>query len=170
MPARPADLLQLSKDLAALGGSEVWQRCVVSRAYDACLHATDETFPDAGGPKRIDGESSHAHIIGKAVAYGRGLKPGRSSANSIAQMMPKLRRFRNAADYDIDEVLAPREFSDVVARAERLLALCADVERLREKARDESVAADHPAHAFTASPSCASRDGLAPKPSLKRIK
>ena len=85
-------------------------------------------------------------------------------------MMPKLRRFRNAADYDIDEVLAPREFSDVVARAERLLALCADVERLREKARDESVAADHPAHAFTASPSCASRDGLAPKPSLKRIK
>lgn len=174
MPSSPAELLQLSKELFALKKDETWQRCVVSRAYYSTLHATDATFPRTERSVRIDGESSHAEIIGRAVVYGKSLQPGRSNANQIAQALPRLRRFRNLADYRLEEALSEREYSDVLLRAERVLNLCADVERLRSAVVVvDSPEVDDvlPAAAAVAREAAKTEAGPQPsKPSLKRIK
>jgi hypothetical protein len=174
MPSSPPELLQLSKDLAALGGSETWQRCVVSRAYYASLHATNATFPKTAKDVRIDGESSHAEIIGRAVVYGKSLKPGRSYASQIAQALPRLRRLRNFADYDLDETLSPREYQEVLLRAERIMQQCVDVERLRAESEG---AKETPPLPFSADGSSSTVDqtvivaGPKPfKPTLVRVK
>ncbi len=124
MSVQPIDLLQLSKQLMTLnsGKDESVKRCVVSRAYYAALHAVDLTFPKK--IPRMNGESSHAEIIGRAVARGNQIAAGRMSAKTIANMMAKLRRFRNFADYNISEEIDDGDYIDIVARAEKVLKLC----------------------------------------------
>lgn len=127
MPVQPIDLLELSKQLMVLNSGqddECIKRCVVSRAYYAALHAVDTTFSKADVNARVNGESSHAEIIGRAVARGNQVAVGRTSARTIANMMPRLRRFRNSADYKISENFNDQEYLDVVARAQRVLDLC----------------------------------------------
>lgn len=167
MPVQPFDLLQLSKQLMTLnaGQDECVKRCVVSRAYYAALHAVDLTFAKAEISARVDGESSHAEIIGRAVARGNQVAVGRTSARTIANMMPRLRRFRNAADYRISENIDEREYLDVVARAQKVLDLCNDFSAANNAQATSSVVnseADDPL-------SPAAGVGVA-RPSLKRIK
>jgi len=177
MPVTPAELLQLSKELQAMNGPEAMQRCVVSRAYYATLHATDLTFPRTDQSVRIDGESSHAEIIGRAVVFGKSLKPGRSSAALIAHALPRLRKFRNAADYRLHEPLSARDYADVVVRAERVLQLCEDVLQKRAQAEEQIVLPsaspeqhDDKSGAPEVSLAPTTEQASAPRPPLKRIK
>ena len=170
MPTRPAEILELAKTFSEMGGGEALQRCIVSRAYYACLHAVDETFPVSNDQGRIDGESSHAFIINRATAYGKSLSlyPGRTPAASIGQMMTKLRRFRNAADYDIGDALSGREYADVIKRAEHVISLCQDVERLRLSASQNAV--EKISDVVDSVNDSLRKDEKCQKPSLVRIK
>jgi hypothetical protein len=167
MSVQPVDLLELSKQLMTLesGQNECVRRCVVSRAYYAALHAVDLTFPQAAGGARIDGESSHAQIIGRAVARGNQVAAGRTSARMIANMMPRLRRFRNAADYRISENIDNREYLDVVARAQKVLELCNDF-----CAANTAHASSSVVNSEANKPQSDLTETAAPRPSLKRIK
>lgn len=171
MPIQPSDLLQLAADLSASGApSECLKRCVVSRAYYAALHAVDDTF-EARGP-RINGESSHAEIISRAQVYSKGANPGRSDARSIANELPRLRRFRNHADYHLDTDFDEKAYTDVVARARRVITLCSDVQRLRDGAQQSAAPA--PAQAAAAIGTIDPVDTPPPsppqRPGLRRIK
>lgn len=178
MPVSPAEILQLSRELQAMDGSEVLQRCVISRAYYATLHATDLTFPRTEGSVRIDGESSHAEIISRAVVFGKSVKLGRTSAALVAQALPRLRKFRNHADYRLHEPLSAREYADVVVRAERVLQLCEDVVQKRAKA-EAQIALSGPLSGYKddvnasppeVNPPQTPEQTAIPRPSLKRIK
>jgi hypothetical protein len=131
MSASPHDLLQLSTRLLTADCDEVTRRCVVSRAYYAALHAVQCTFEERLQESSGDHESTHARVIGRAVAYANQQRPGRMYAAEIAKIMPRLRRTRNIADYHLDVSFESPLCSDVTAKAQRVLALCGDVERLR---------------------------------------
>ncbi|MEY4980455.1 MAG: hypothetical protein RLZZ352_2725 [Pseudomonadota bacterium] len=125
MPISPSDLLRLAHELAQNEGNEAHVRSAVSRAYYAGLHATRQTF---AGRERMGNESSHAEIIGRATAHSKGMNPGRSAAAQIALQLSKLRRLRNAADYDISEpFLRPQDCQAALLRAQEVLRLCQEV-------------------------------------------
>lgn len=140
MPVSPPDFLRLSTQLYVANCDEITRRCVVSRAYYAALHAVRETFEKREQEAGEDGESTHARVIGRAVAYASSLQPGRTSAAQIAKLMPRLRRTRNRADYDLEEHFEARECDDVTVRAAKVLELCADVVRLREASAPQIAA------------------------------
>ena len=137
MPTSPPELLALALQLNV--ADETSRRCAVSRAYYATLHAVDQTFERQPGAARQDGESSHAEIIGRAIAYGNGLNPGRTSAQTIAQVMPRLRRLRNRADYKIADAFDQFDSDGMLARAAKVLEACADVVAKRASAAQSSV-------------------------------
>ena len=126
MPCKPLDLLSLAKTLGASQGGEAAERCAASRAYYAALHEVDATFFDRPEFKR-DGESSHREIISRAVVYGKSIKPGRTDAAQIAQLMNRMRRSRNKADYAIEELFTTTESTEILSRAELVINLCQSV-------------------------------------------
>lgn len=130
----PTDLFELASRLAQEDACEAQRRCSVSRAYYAALHSVDSLFPKQATDVRIDGESSHAEIIGRVMRYGAGLNPGRTNAAFIAKQLPRLRRERNAADYHLDKALGHAEVADVIARVRAVLNSCGEVARLRDAA------------------------------------
>lgn len=134
MATAPGDLLRLSEELLTSDADEVRRRCVISRAYYAALHATGATFSAPVNEVRNPNESSHSRIINRAVAYGAAAKPGRSAASEIAKILPRIRRVRNKADYELDTVVEPDDCTQLTVRVKKVLSLCADVERLRKTA------------------------------------
>ena len=137
MSVSPLDILNLAKTLNVASGDEATCRCVVSRAYYAALHIVENTFERRENQYRVDGESSHQEIISRAKVYGSALNPGRTSAAEIAKMMPRLRRTRNSADYDLDENYSLEVSGDAVVRAERIFALCEDIATRRKRSGNE---------------------------------
>lgn len=138
MPCKPLELLEVAKHLAQLKiGGEASHRGATSRAYYAALHCVKQTFPERAEEYQVAGESSHAEIISRAVAVSRQNVPGRGPAATIAHMMPKLRRMRNQADYDLGEVYDQSACTEVLLRATKVVDLCADVERLRMNAKGQ---------------------------------
>lgn len=127
MPTSTRELLALAKRLQQQKGDEATRRCAVSRAYYAALHETDCVFEKRDADFRLDGESSHAEIISRATIYGNGVNPGRDGARNIAQILSKLRRARNKADYKLEQGVDAAECSDVITRAEQVLAHCQEV-------------------------------------------
>ena len=123
MPCKPRELLALAKSLQASKGSEAVERCAVSRAYYAALHEVDATFIQRA-EFRVDGESSHREIISRATVYGNSLSPGRTEAGQVAQMMTRLRRARNKADYELDKAFPAKDAAEILTRAELVLNLC----------------------------------------------
>lgn len=142
------------------------KRCVVSRAYYAALHAVDLTFSKAEVSARLNGESSHAEIIGRALARGNQIAVGRTSARTIANMMPRLRRFRNAADYKISENIDEREYLDVVARAQKVLNLCNEFNAANTADAASKVIKSEADECIPSSTTTV----VAERPALKRIK
>lgn len=124
MPSSPRDLLVLAKTLQLSRSNEASLRAAISRAYYAALHETESTFAPRS---RIGAESSHAEIIGRAVAYGNGPNPGRTDANNIAMLLPKLRRTRNKADYELVKTVLPEESEYVIGRAELIVQWCESI-------------------------------------------
>lgn len=131
MSTTPYEILDLAERLSKWEDAEVVRRSVVSRAYYAALHATESTF-DAR--QRVDGESSHTEIIGRAKAYGNSLRPGRTEANQIALWMPQLRALRNRADYRLEQEVSSKEVAGLLARVRLILGKCDDIARKRSQA------------------------------------
>jgi uncharacterized protein (UPF0332 family) len=131
MSVSPLEILNLAKTLQGFSKAEANARCVISRAYYAALHRVEITFEKRADQYRVDGESSHQEIISRAKVYGSNLNPGRTSAAEIAKMMPKMRRTRNSADYELAIQLPTEQVADTVARAERVFALCDEIEKKR---------------------------------------
>lgn len=128
MPCSSYDLLALAKKIKSFNlDDEAANRCITSRAYYAALHAVEKTFDERAAEFRVDGESSHREIIGRATAYGAQLLPGRTNAAQIAKIVTRLRRERNKADYDIDEPYLVQSSDDVLVRSEQVLILCEEV-------------------------------------------
>jgi hypothetical protein len=134
MPISPLDLLRLARQLGQHTNDEASVRSAVSRAYYAGLHATEQTFPSR---QRIGNESSHAEIIGRATVHSKGSNPGRSAAAQIALKLGKLRRMRNAADYDIDKAfISAQECEAVLLRSQEILSLCEEVAQKLAESQD----------------------------------
>lgn len=131
MSVSPPDFLALATRLNTQGCDEITRRCVVSRAYYAALHAVANTFDARPQEVGEQGESSHARVIGRARTYANTLNPGRTNAAQIAKLMPKLRRTRNRADYELDDEFSAQDCDDVALRAATILALCDEVARVR---------------------------------------
>ena len=135
MSCEPYHLLELAERLGEDSeASEVQLRCAVSRAYYAALHSVFCVFPKLEDDVRIDGESSHAEIIGRVKKYGNSLQPGRTAAASVAKKLPRLRRERNTADYDLEEEIAREAVLEIIERVTGGLHGCEEVIRLREAA------------------------------------
>ena len=117
---------------------EAQLRCSVSRAYYAALHSVNCLFPKKVTDVRLDGESSHAEIIGRVTRYGAGLNPGRTSAAFIAKQLPRLRRERNRADYELGHEFSRKEVSEVLTRVKAVLDSCGDVVRLVDASKNSS--------------------------------
>ena len=128
MPTSTHELLALAKQLQTQSGSEACLRGAISRAYYAALHATKDVF-DAR--PRLGEESSHAEIISRAVVYSKSLNPGRQAAIQIAQIMPKIRRTRNRADYELSADIDSGLSQGVIERAEAVLTLCDEIKTKR---------------------------------------
>ena len=81
MSCTPTDILVVAEQL--IGGekeSEAESRSAISRGYYAALHSVDKTLQKPENHVRNEGESSHADIIGRAVACGNGQEPGKMYA------------------------------------------------------------------------------------------
>lgn len=132
MSCGPHDLFSLATSLAAdESASEAQLRCAVSRGYYSVLHSADMLFPKTEKDVRIDGESSHAEIIGRVVRYSNGINPGRASASFIAKLLPRLRRSRNQADYHLNGSITRPEVAETLERVRAVLEKCDDVARKR---------------------------------------
>ena len=131
MPVSPPDLFKLAQRLNSDGCDEVTRRCAVSRAYYAALHRANLVFEKV--KPTADGESSHAEIIGRVKTYSAQPLPGRMYASEIAKALPRLRRLRNAADYDLDSPFEAGTTMDVLQRVSHVLEKCDDVARMREQ-------------------------------------
>jgi uncharacterized protein (UPF0332 family) len=138
MSCTPSDLLSLAQQLTAMpsAANDVQARCAISRAYYATLHEIDVSFERSDATGLLDG-SSHQKIIDKAAIYGKSLFVGRTEAGQIAKFATKLRRERNAADYDLDLDITTSKASDVLISAERIFSLCAEVRNKRAKQQSE---------------------------------
>jgi uncharacterized protein (UPF0332 family) len=138
MSCKPLDLLGLAKQLAALPNeaSDVGTRCVISRAYYASLHEIDASFEKLDSTELQDG-SSHQKIIDRAARHGKNLGLGQLEAGQIAKFATKLRRERNAADYELGLDITPSKASEVLISAERIFSLCAEVRNKRAKQQSE---------------------------------
>jgi uncharacterized protein (UPF0332 family) len=136
MPTSLHEILALAERLHEMRESEATARSAVSRAYYAALHATKNTF-DAR--PRFGDESSHAEIIGRATAYGSAVHPGRTEANQIAMWLPRLRRLRNKADYDLESELSHDDAHGHLARVKLILESCDAIQRKRREAADKAV-------------------------------
>lgn len=127
MPTSPLDILALAKQLHQTNTTEAGTRSTISRAYYAGLHTVAHTF---GARERLNNETSHGEIIGRAEAHANANppQPGRTAASQIAQAMHRLRRSRNAADYHLHTTIAHPEAEAAIKRTEHVIALCAEVE------------------------------------------
>lgn len=127
MTCSPRNLFELAERIKSFDSSEAGIRCVVSRAYYAALHQVDSTFKKREDQFRVDGESSHAEIISRALVYGRSTLPGRGMAAVIAKEMTRLRRERNIADYKFTNVFPIAEAENIVIRTARVLDMCDEI-------------------------------------------
>jgi hypothetical protein len=134
MPCSPRDLLDLAIAQCAAASKEAEHRCVMSRAYYAALHEVANVFDARKTLSTVAGESTHQQIIGCAKAYSNNNNPGRMYAAEIAKLMPRLRRARNVADYDLNDEIQPSASRDMLDRVSKILSLCNDVQRLRSSA------------------------------------
>jgi uncharacterized protein (UPF0332 family) len=139
MPVSPPDLFELAQRLNSTDCDEVARRCAVSRAYYAALHQANLLFEKV--KPAADGESSHAEIIGRVKSYSAQQLPGRMYASEIAKALPRLRRIRNSADYDLSQSFLQEQCDDVLKRVAHVLGKCDDVARMREQAAEPPVAA-----------------------------
>lgn len=124
MTTSTLEILALAKTLQKnADGSEVALRCAVSRAYYAALHTADNIIPGrvAGEVRQ---ESSHECIIGRAQVYGKGVNPGRGAAQTIAKLLPKIKRARVRADYRLHEDVSASDCADVIVTAEMVIDEC----------------------------------------------
>lgn len=128
----PLDLFGFANKLNEPPTDEVTRRCVVSRAYYSALHTVNSVFEKV--KPAADGESSHAEIIGRVKTYSNQQLPGRMYASEIAKAMPKLRRLRNRADYELDDSFEQPICDEYLARVSEVLARCDDVLRMRNQA------------------------------------
>jgi hypothetical protein len=161
MSTSTPELLALAKRLQEDVGNEASLRCAVSRSYYAALLKADETFPLRDPGAYRGGESSHQKIIDRAVVHGQGPNPGRSSAISVAKLLPKMKRTRVKADYHLGDTVAPDECNEAILRAEAAIEACDDVLQKLAQA--------------TAAPVVASASVVAPtseaaRPALTRIR
>ncbi len=137
MSTSPHDLLKLAENLRQQEANESALRCAVSRAYYAALHQVQRVFEQRSQNARINGESSHAEIIGRATAYGNTLSPGRENARTIATYLTRMRHVRNQADYDLDGNFLILECDRVIERSRSVLSLCNEVIEKRQKAQSK---------------------------------
>ena len=136
MSCGPSDLFSLATRLVENDQAcEAQLRCSISRAYYAALHSVNTLFPKQSTDVRMDGESSHAEIIGRVKRYSAGANPGRTSAAFIAKQLPRLRRERNMADYHLESELSCDEALGVIERVKAVLNHCNDVVRLVEASK-----------------------------------
>lgn len=133
MSCHHSDILRLAASLRDMKPEEeVITRSAISRAYYSALHCVDVTFPHETGVYRASGVSSHEDVILRALTYSRDIgNPGNRYAAMVAKEMPKLRRFRNFADYELEETIESAEAGNIVRRVEKVIECCADVQRLR---------------------------------------
>lgn len=129
MSTSPLNLLTLAKKLQVEASDEASLRCAVSRAYYAALLRADSTFEHHDSDvQHSGGASSHERIIARAQLHGKGANPGRSYALNVAKLLPKMKRARVKADYELDVVFTKIECDDVVIKAESVLAFCDEIE------------------------------------------
>lgn len=127
MPTSTRDLIALARQLRQNYGDEAGLRCAVSRSYYAALHRADQVFPVRDPSARRIGEGTHEQIIARAQAYGNGVNPGRIAAQTVAKLMPKMKRTRVKADYHLDEDVSAQECDDAIQRAEFVIGHCEQV-------------------------------------------
>jgi uncharacterized protein (UPF0332 family) len=91
----PLDLLDLADELLS-GNSEVWWRGAVSRAYYAAFHVARARLRDSGFAVP-QGDQAHAYL------WLRLSNSGHPDVQQAGDRLNELRRFRNWADYDLDQ-------------------------------------------------------------------
>lgn len=136
MSCKPHDLYKLASAIVeSTNPSEVELRCAVSRAYYAVFHSVVDAFPKREKQFRLDGESSHAEVIGRVAAFGASLEAGRTDAAVIAKLLPQLRRQRNNADYRFELDFEKPEVQNFVRKAKFVIEKCAAVKSAQKSSK-----------------------------------
>lgn len=126
MPTSPFDLFTLAERMQSEVGNEAALRCAVSRSYYAALMLADSVFPERKGGTHGD-KGSHEKVIDRAVVYGTGVNPGRTSAAQVGKILPKIKRARVRADYYLSETITATESSEALQMAQIVMECCGDV-------------------------------------------
>ena len=129
MSVTPKEILETAKRLLNNPTSESDMRSAASRAYYAALHATDRAIPNtfAGNDKTAAPGSSHDAIIGKADRLSKMGTQGRTEAAQLFAILPKIKKIRKMADYQLDANSESKTYSHAVSQAEKALSLCGDL-------------------------------------------
>lgn len=139
MTTNTHDLITLAKSLRRDSVDEATLRCAVSRSYYAALHKADEVFPLRDPNARRVGEGTHEQIIARAQAHGNSVNPGRTSAQNVAKLLPKMKRLRVKADYHLDEDVNVQECDEAIQRAEYVINECDQIDKKLVAAVEQSV-------------------------------
>jgi uncharacterized protein (UPF0332 family) len=123
MSVTPSDLLKAVQKIAALADTEALHRSEISRAYYAALHKAKETFVHVEF-RTQKGASSHEQIIREVEIYAKGANPGRVEASAVAKLLPKLKRQRQDADYQLNMTLQKQDSNDVLVKVQDLFDKC----------------------------------------------
>lgn len=121
----PTDILAVSKALAS-SGLEPDLRSSISRAYYAAFHSVLRALPDEFEPDTRSA-SSHEAVVSSAKAYSRTFRPGRTAAAGIADALPRLKKRRKTADYELDEDVNNPDAQSAIALAEKIITLANDL-------------------------------------------
>lgn len=131
MSVCPSELLDWAKQsFAGRENCEVTCRASISRSYYSSLHEAIETF-DIYIDKR--NPSSHKAVIDELVLRSNVPGQGRLEAGKLAKMLPKIKRLRVKADYDLNESITPQEVQRALETADDIFQSCSEVTRLRNQ-------------------------------------
>jgi hypothetical protein len=123
-----SEYIFLADDLAALD-SEAAKRSTVSRAYYGAFNPARRWLEANVGP--IDNRAVHRHVWDSFHAPVSASEATREKWEVIGEIGESLRKLRNQADYDDEIPRLDLRAPEAVIRAERILALLAELERAR---------------------------------------
>lgn len=128
MSAQPSELLDWAgRAIDENPSCEVTARACISRAYYSGLHSARSTFDIEIDPTQ---PSSHKAVLDELALRGRVYGQGRTQAGILSKLLPKLKRLRVKADYELGATITTEEARRAIANAKVAIECCTEAARL----------------------------------------
>lgn len=119
-----SDIYLTSIRIAQLSeATEADLRSAASRAYYAAMHVAISAIPTQFAPTDADRKRSDSHVmvVDALTLWANSRTNGRTEAKYLARNLPRLKRTRKSADYEIGWDFSAREATDALELAKKVI-------------------------------------------------